>query len=159
MPLPTPLPGRRMPARKSPEGRRGQPARHYPSTTSTTFHPRPTHIGSILLCPESSGALELNETHPSSQLRFSKHFRTPKPKPVSTITQNPRPRSHEKPVTQSRRIRDPRLTSRHILFTENTPLNSNPSNFDFSIFLRVCQQPRPPIKPRRVPSAPANYEE
>jgi hypothetical protein len=35
VPLPTPTRGRRMPALKSPEGRRGQPARQYPSTTLT----------------------------------------------------------------------------------------------------------------------------
>jgi hypothetical protein len=37
VPLPTPTRGRRMPARKSPEGRRGQPAWQHPSTTSTHF--------------------------------------------------------------------------------------------------------------------------
>jgi len=37
VPLPTPFCGRRMPARKNPEGRRGQPAWQNPSTTSTHF--------------------------------------------------------------------------------------------------------------------------
>ena len=52
VPLPTPLCGRRMPARKKrPEGRRGQPARQYPSTTSMPLHTRPSYIGRVLICP------------------------------------------------------------------------------------------------------------
>jgi hypothetical protein len=37
VPLPTPSRGRRMPARNSPEGRRGQPARQYPSNINATL--------------------------------------------------------------------------------------------------------------------------
>jgi len=48
-------------------------------------------------------AAELNRIHPAPNSRF----RIPEPKPVSTIMQNPRPRSHEKPVTKPRRICDP----------------------------------------------------
>jgi len=48
--LPTPACGRRMPpSRKHTEGRRGQPARQPPSTTSTPLHPRPNRIGRFLL--------------------------------------------------------------------------------------------------------------
>ncbi len=71
VPLPTPLCGRRMPARKSPEGPSRSTSSTVPLDNINALHTRPSHIGRVLIWParvltwpESSGALELNEPLP-----------------------------------------------------------------------------------------------
>ena len=96
----------------------------------TPFRPRPSHIGRILIWPESSAAHQ-NDTAPQRTRRYStpyqhatSHLRTreysapppggkyptPKPFPPNQTSQNPRPTPHEKLAPYPRRIRDPRLT-------------------------------------------------
>jgi hypothetical protein len=64
--LPLPAGGECLRERSILRGSRGQPARQYPSTTSTPLHPRPTHIGRLLISPESSEAQEPTERPPIS---------------------------------------------------------------------------------------------
>jgi hypothetical protein len=56
----------------------------------------------------NSDVTNASDAHPHRQPPL--RFRSPKPKLDAPTTQNPRPTSHEKSVTQPRRIRDPRLT-------------------------------------------------
>jgi hypothetical protein len=67
VPLPTPRCGRRMPARKSPEGRRGQPAWQNPSTTSTHFTRGRLISAAFLFSQNHPG--RWNSTNPTPRLR------------------------------------------------------------------------------------------
>src|SRR5258708_7549629 len=93
VPLPTPTRGRRMPARKSPEGRRGQPARQAPRQHQRTSHAAESYR------PHSYLAAESLLRHCSIALLG--HGRTRRP--ISAHL------SHFHP-TRHRKIRDPDLT-------------------------------------------------
>jgi len=55
VPLPTPLCGRRMPARKSPEGPSRSTSSTVPLDNINALHTRPSHIGRVPIWPEVSG--------------------------------------------------------------------------------------------------------